>query len=213
MKRRILAAIVFAISLSGCANSPNQHADAGFGIGAVAGAVVGNQTGFNAGPVLGAIIGGAAGAAIGQQMDEQEAELRAALRGTGDGAVVSRLDAATIKVDARGDITFATDKAEIRPSFEGPLRRIAEILNNHGHTRILVVGHTDNRGSDRHNFELSLRRARSVAGFLAGSGISGERLQVLARGESAPKASNRTAAGRQANRRVEIYIKQRVDDA
>ncbi len=70
--------------------------------------------------------------------------------------------------------------------------------------RIEVAGHTDSRGSKKYNVKLSQRRALSVTEYLVKQGIPSDRLVVLGYGESLPIASNDTAAGRAANRRVEL---------
>jgi len=69
----------------------------------------------------------------------------------------------------------------------------------------IVAGHSDNLGSDRHNYELSKRRADSIAEFLTVERkIDPSRMLVVGYGEGAPVADNRTEAGRAKNRRVEI---------
>jgi outer membrane protein OmpA-like peptidoglycan-associated protein len=69
------------------------------------------------------------------------------------------------------------------------------------------VGHTDNTGSAAYNYDLSQRRAASVAAVLRNSGVAGSRLQIVGRGFDQPIASNATAQGRAQNRRVEIVIR------
>jgi outer membrane protein OmpA-like peptidoglycan-associated protein len=69
----------------------------------------------------------------------------------------------------------------------------------------VVAGHSDNVGSGRTNYELSKRRADSIAAFLTTERkIDPSRIIVVGYGESAPVADNRTEAGRAKNRRVEI---------
>ncbi len=70
-----------------------------------------------------------------------------------------------------------------------------------------IEGHTDSRGSDSYNLNLSNERAASVRTYLTTIGISGARLTSEGYGETRPVESNKTAAGRQANRRVEISLK------
>ena len=69
-----------------------------------------------------------------------------------------------------------------------------------------VVGHTDNVGDAAFNFDLSQRRAQSVASVLINAGVSPTRIRSIGRGEDAPVATNQTSEGRQQNRRVEIII-------
>lgn len=69
-----------------------------------------------------------------------------------------------------------------------------------------IEGHTDDRGRDAANLELSRRRAASVMRWLAAHGIEGTRLEAWGCGELHPAETNTTNAGRQANRRVEFHI-------
>jgi OOP family OmpA-OmpF porin len=69
-----------------------------------------------------------------------------------------------------------------------------------------VGGHTDSIGSDEYNLRLSQRRAEAVAAWLAAHGIAAARLTAKGFGESKPVADNRTAEGRQRNRRIEIVV-------
>ena len=69
-----------------------------------------------------------------------------------------------------------------------------------------MAGHTDNVGSDSVNYDVSRRRADTVANYLSGKGVSRERMEVFAAGESRPIASNDTEDGRARNRRVEITL-------
>jgi outer membrane protein OmpA-like peptidoglycan-associated protein len=71
---------------------------------------------------------------------------------------------------------------------------------------IKVVGHTDSKGGDAYNYDLSTRRAKNVAVMLAGITGRGDRYEYGGRGETEPKCSNDTAEGRACNRRVEITI-------
>ena len=73
--------------------------------------------------------------------------------------------------------------------------------------KITVIGHADSDGAADYNLDLSRRRASTVAGYLVDRGIMPERFYVDGRGESAPIASNDTAAGKAQNRRVEILIR------
>jgi len=79
-------------------------------------------------------------------------------------------------------------------------------MNEYPKTRFLIEGHTDDRGRDAYNLNLSNERAASVRNYLTGKGISSSRLESQGFGEARPIASNKTAAGRQENRRVELSI-------
>jgi outer membrane protein OmpA-like peptidoglycan-associated protein len=84
--------------------------------------------------------------------------------------------------------------------------KIADVVVRYGKTSLTVVGHTDNVGSNDYNQKLSERRAHAVAQYLAGKRVDPIRLAVSGKGEAQPIASNNSESGRQANRRVEIYV-------
>jgi OOP family OmpA-OmpF porin len=71
---------------------------------------------------------------------------------------------------------------------------------------IIAVGHTDSVGSDAYNQKLSIRRAEAVKSYLVGKGIDAKRVYTEGKGEKQPVATNKTAAGRAQNRRVEIEV-------
>ena len=72
--------------------------------------------------------------------------------------------------------------------------------------KIRVQGHTDNTGAANYNMDLSERRARTVAQYLASLGIAFSRFQIEPYGEDVPYASNSTESGRALNRRVEFVL-------
>jgi OOP family OmpA-OmpF porin len=71
----------------------------------------------------------------------------------------------------------------------------------------VVQGHTDATGSEKHNQELSERRAKSVRGYFINQGVDAQRLTAVGYGEGMPVASNGTQEGRAQNRRVNILLK------
>ena len=101
---------------------------------------------------------------------------------------------------------FETDKAELRAGARPDLMAIAGYLKGHPERKALIEGHTDSRGSSAHNLELSQRRGTAVEAFLLKNGVDPEHVEVRGLGEKQPVATNRTAAGRQQNRRVEIVM-------
>jgi outer membrane protein OmpA-like peptidoglycan-associated protein len=105
-----------------------------------------------------------------------------------------------------GDVLFDTAQATLKPGADQTIDQLAEFLEKNEGTRIRIEGHTDSRGSDEYNRELSRQRAQSVAGALESEGIPPSRVEVLGRGEGYPVAGNESAAGRQQNRRVEIVF-------
>ena len=177
----------------------------GTAIGAATGAATGALVAKNSG--TGAIVGGLAGAAVGggvgYYLDVQEAELRAELASTG--VSVERTDD-SIRLIMPGNITFKTDSADINAGFYATLNSVAKVLNKYSNSTVMVMGFTDNTGSDAYNMTLSKQRATAVAAYLQGQGVKSTRFEIMGMGPSNPIASNATAAGRQQNRRVEIKI-------
>jgi len=211
----VLALAVLAVFVTGCKTldpytreEKTSSATKGALIGAATGAVVGLISGDDAverrqHALIGAGIGALAGGSIGYYMDKQEAELRAELEGTG--VSVTRIGD-NITLNMPGNVTFATDSADLSPAFFDVLNSVGKVLDEYGQTVIEVAGHTDSTGSEAYNQSLSERRAGSVATYLSGQGVMQQRLITLGMGELRPVADNSTAAGRQTNRRVEITM-------
>jgi len=105
-----------------------------------------------------------------------------------------------------GDVLFDTGKATLKPGAALALDRLANFMRDNPRTSIIVEGHTDSRGGEDYNQQLSERRAQAVAQALAERGVSADRYRTMGRGEDFPVASNDTVAGRQQNRRVEIVF-------
>lgn len=175
----------------------------GAGVGAAGGAVIGAIAGGRKGALIGAGIGALAGGAVGYYMDQQEAELREKLQGTGVSVTRSGDD---IILNMPGNVTFATNSADISANFYDVLDSVAIVLNEYEKTYVDVIGHTDSTGSEDYNRRLSERRAGSVARYLESREVVRQRLLVVAKGESTPIASNETESGRALNRRVEIKL-------
>ncbi|PCJ30326.1 MAG: flagellar motor protein MotB [Gammaproteobacteria bacterium] len=210
MKKLILVAAMTSI-ISACAtNDPNQRAKTGAAVGAVLGAVLGHSIENDKGGLLiGAAVGAAAGAGIGHYMDNQQQEMEAALAAeqASHAIEVQRLEDETLKIDIASEISFDFGSASLKPAFMPSLEKVADILIRYPLTVIHVVGHTDSVGSESYNMTLSRHRAQSVVNYFSSQGIEQSRLVTVGRGESESRASNDTDAGRQLNRRVEIYVK------
>lgn len=146
---------------------------------------------------------GAIGAGIGAYMDAQEAELRQQLEGTG---VQVQRNGDQLDLIMPGNITFNTNEFSIRQDFYPVLDSVAEVLYKFVDTRLMVTGHTDSTGARDYNYNLSNRRASSVANYLATRGVDQNRLITQGMGPDQPVASNDTEAGRAMNRRVELQI-------
>jgi outer membrane protein OmpA-like peptidoglycan-associated protein len=210
MKKLVLVAAMTTI-LSACAtDDPNQKAKTSAAIGAAAGALLGYAVDDGAGGVLaGAAVGAVAGAGIGHYMDKQQQEMEAALAAeqAQHDIEVQRLQDETLKIDISSEISFDFGSAALKPAFMPTLQKVTDILARYPKTIIHVVGHTDSVGSESYNMTLSQQRAQSVVNYFAGQGIVSNRLVSVGRGESEPRATNETEAGRQLNRRVELYVK------
>lgn len=176
---------------------------AGAGIGAVGGAVVGAIAGGRKGALIGAGVGALAGGAVGYYMDQQEAKLREQLRGTGVSVTRS---GETIILNMPGNVTFATNSSDISADFYAVLDSVGIVLNEYEKTYVDVIGHTDNRGSEQYNQQLSEQRAASVAIYLKSRKVLSQRIAIVGKGELDPIASNDTPEGRALNRRVEIKL-------
>lgn len=120
----------------------------------------------------------------------------------------TRNDPRGIIVTLTGSLLFDTGKTALKPGAKTTLGRVADQLKNESGVKILVEGHTDNVGTTAKNQELSEKRANAVREYLVSRGINADRITAQGRGEEAPVATNKTAAGRQQNRRVELVITQ-----
>lgn len=105
-----------------------------------------------------------------------------------------------------GDVLFDYNRASLKPGAQQHLYRLVTFLQEHPEQTVMIEGHTDSRGSESYNLDLSERRARAVQDFLTSNGISPERIVSRGLGEAYPLASNDTVAGRQQNRRIEIVL-------
>ncbi|MBX3567298.1 MAG: OmpA family protein [Rhizobiaceae bacterium] len=221
MKSKIVAVVAAAALLGACTTDPYTGEQKvsntaggvalGAGLGALAGAMVGGSKVAQRNAVLiGAGIGALAGGAIGATMDKNEADLRAQLQGTG--VSVTRAGDQII-LNMPSDITFNIDQDAIKPNFYSVLNSVALVLQRYRQTIVDVYGHTDSTGSDSHNFDLSQRRALSVANYLNAQGVDQRRFAVTGFGKTRPIASNDTQEGRAQNRRVEIQISPLTQDA
>jgi len=180
-------------------------------IGAVGGAVIGavaykkNRT---AGAIVGAVGGGLAGGAVGAYMDSQKKDLEKNLHQEiqAGSARVDKLPNDVVRITMTNQTAFDTNSTAIKPGFYTTMDKVADVVIRYGKTTLTVVGHTDNKGTTEYNQKLSEQRARSVAQYLESKDVNPVRLATLGKGETDPIASNDTESGRQANRRVEIYV-------
>ena len=134
-------------------------------------------------------------------MDKRAAELRQNIRG----AKVERVGEG-IQVTFDSGLMFDVDSDALRTEARTNLGELAKSFDKYDDSDIMIVGHTDNTGTESHNADLSIRRADAAAGFLVNRGVSGKRIRTLGLGEMEPIASNESDDGRQENRRIEVAI-------
>ena len=215
--------IVVAIALAGCAEGfkrpsdrPFENWEKGAALGAIGGAVLGaaayrkNRT---KGALIGAIGGGLAGGAVGKYMDNQKRDLEKNLAPEiqAGQARVEKLPNDIVRITMTSQTAFDTNSTAIKPGFQSTMDKLADVVVRYNKTTLTIVGHTDNVGSDKYNQDLSQRRALSVAQYFESQRVNALRLATAGKGESQPVASNSSEAGRQANRRVEIYVEPVVE--
>ncbi len=104
-----------------------------------------------------------------------------------------------------GSVLFRSNDADLMPAAQTRLDQVAEALVAKGR-EVVVEGHTDSKGSQSTNMNLSQRRAESVRGYLVSRGFPSERISARGIGPDRPIAENKSAEGRANNRRVEIVI-------
>ncbi|HGG59843.1 MAG TPA: OmpA family protein, partial [Gammaproteobacteria bacterium] len=104
-------------------------------------------------------------------------------------------------------VNFFTGSARLTPLAKIKLDGIAKQLLEYPDAKILVVGHTDSRGSAAANKKLSIDRAHTVATYLVRKGLPASQIRYTGKGESQPIASNATEKGRALNRRVELVVR------
>jgi outer membrane protein OmpA-like peptidoglycan-associated protein len=134
-------------------------------------------------------------------MDKQAEELAQNI----PGATVTRIGEGIAVTFASG-LLYDFDSDRVRAEAAQNLRNLSASLDQYPNTNLLIVGHTDSQGPDSYNWDLSERRARSAAEYLASQGVARSRLRTAGRGETEPIESNDTETGQQQNRRVEVAI-------
>jgi outer membrane protein OmpA-like peptidoglycan-associated protein len=209
--RSLVASLAAAsLLLAGCESmsETQKGTAAGAGVGAIGGAAIDAATGGKGG--TGALVGGVLGAVVGNIWSKKQEERRAAMEKAtqGTGVEVSRTADNQLKLNVPSDISFDTNRANIKPELRAVLDPFASSLQGDPNVRVSIVGHTDSTGSDAINNPLSLERAHSVRDYLAARGVSASRIETSGRGEREPIADNGSEAGRAKNRRVEIFLRE-----
>jgi outer membrane protein OmpA-like peptidoglycan-associated protein/tetratricopeptide (TPR) repeat protein len=114
-----------------------------------------------------------------------------------------------ITINATGvlkNIQFELNSSQLQPVSLIELNKLLQLMNDNPTIKVQISGHTDNSGSDLHNMELSLSRAKAVADYLVSKGIDVKRLTWKGYGASKPVADNSTEEGRALNRRTEFTV-------
>lgn len=200
----LLVLLSAMILFAGCSswNKTQKGAVVGTTAGGAAGAVIGRASGNTAlGAIIGAAVGGASGALIGRQMDKQAEEIAK----TVPDAKVERVGEGIV-VEFNSSILFGFDKSGLSNDAKLNLDKLVTVLDNYADTNIEIQGHTDSKGSEAYNQDLSVQRTRKVSYYLTDKGINSDRLTVKGFGETLPKYENDTENGRSQNRRVEFLI-------
>ena len=207
MKRiRINVVIVLsaAFLFSSCASLNKTQKGGAIGAvgGGAMGAIIGKAAGNTGlGAIIGATVGGATGAVIGNKMDKQAAEIK----NTVPDAKVERVGEGIV-VEFSSNVLFGFVSSNLSADAKTNLDKLVKILNVYPDTDIEVQGHTDSKGSESYNQNLSQKRASAVSEYLFTKGISNNRIRTKGFGENMPKYDNDLENGRSQNRRVEFLI-------
>jgi len=218
--------LVFGLISCGATPGPDKAisgAILGAGWGAGAGAIIGNQV-ETSGPgiAVGAGIGAAAGLMTGAGLDLEESsqlQARREIRVLKSHVQLNEEQLADLRdeLNSRGRLLAATPSgttiffdpklASIRTGSAEELEHLSQAIKQDYKIRqVLIIGHSDDSGSKDENEKLSLARAKTVQNVLVAQGVSADGIKVSGVSATEPIATNRSEAGRQLNRRVEIVL-------
>ena len=215
---KILKVTTFALCagmiMAGCSNLAKGTA-IGAGAGAVLGGVIGKIAGNTAvGAAVGGAVGAATGAIIGKRMDKVKAQAQAVQNAQVE-TVQDANGLQAVKVTFDSGILFQSGKADLSSTAQTSLFNFANVLKQNADCDVAVQGYTDNdpwkgstaEQSTQKNLQLSQQRAQAVTTYLLSQGVSSTQIRsTMGYGEANPVADNSTAAGKQQNRRVEVYM-------
>lgn len=216
-----MAGFLSAALLFGSCNMNNTGkgsligAGGGAAVGSLIGGLVGKGKGAAIGAAVGVAVGTTAGALIGKKMDKA----KAAAAQVENAQVESVTDAnglAAVKVTFDSGILFTTSSSVLNAAAKTSLSNFASnVLAQNPDMDVTIYGYTDNTGwknstaeqSAQKNVNLSTQRAQSVSNYLLTAGANAAQIKTVeGLGEANPVADNSTAAGREQNRRVEVYL-------
>ncbi|MBO5181045.1 MAG: OmpA family protein [Paraprevotella sp.] len=218
---KMTAGLLSAALLLGSCNMSNTGkgsligAGGGAALGSLIGGLAGNGKGAAIGAAVGVAVGTTAGALIGKKMDKAKAAA-AAVENAKVESVTDANGLAAVKVTFDSGILFSSSSSVLSASAKASLNKFASnVLVQNPDMDVAIYGYTDNTGwknstaeqSAQKNVELSNQRAQSVSSYLRSVGATATQIKsVEGLGESNPVADNSTAAGREQNRRVEVYL-------
>ena len=187
----------------------------GAALGALIGGVVGHGKGAAIGAAVGTAVGAGAGVLIGKKMDKAAAQAEQ-IEGAEVEQVTDNNGLQAVKDTFDSGILFSTGNSALSSSAKASLSKFANnVLNQNRDMDVAIYGYTDNQGwrnstaeqSYQKNMDLSQERAQSVSSYLLACGASASQIKTVeGLGETNPVADNSTEAGRQENRRVEVYM-------
>lgn len=226
MKGLKFYALTLSVSmlLSSCGGNMNNTGKGsliGAGGGAALGTLIGTLAAGNKGKgaAIGAAVGVAVGTGVGALIGKKMDKAKAAAQQVENAQVESVTDAnglQAVKVTFDSGILFTTGSSTLSSSATASLAKFAStVLNVNKDMDVAIKGYTDNQGwrnstaeqSAQKNIALSQQRAGAVSNYLTQCGVASSQIaSVEGMGEANPVADNSTAAGREQNRRVEVYL-------
>lgn len=144
-----------------------------------------------------------------KQQAQAEADRRAAMQELQRFAKVQEEQRGTV-ITLPGGLLFAPGHSDLSADAQRALEQVAQALKTVPDQHVVIEGHTDSRGAEDTNYELSVLRANAVKDFLSSRGVERDRIESVGFGETRPVASNESAEGRATNRRVEIVVQRGV---
>lgn len=213
-KKTYLAVLLSGVLiLSGCSTMSKSlkggmiGGGAGAAVGAGIGALIGKSPASTAiGAGIGTVVGATTGAIIGKKMDKAAAQA-AKIEGARVDSIRDANNLKAVRVTFDSGILFSSAKSSLNASSKEALEKFSKILKDNPTMDIAIMGHTDNTGSYDLNQKLSQDRAQSVADYLKTQEVNPLQFkEIVGKNYAEPIGDNSTAAGRQLNRRVEVYM-------
>jgi outer membrane protein OmpA-like peptidoglycan-associated protein len=208
--RWFIAMMAIVVGLTGCVyghdniSYRNDTAIKGAVTGATAGAVIGSISGGAGGAATGIIVGTIAGGVFGALLERDQGILK----------ILSGYDIQVIQIGDEVRIILPSDKffhphsPRLNVAYYPVLKRLTEFINTFEKIEVKISGYTDNRGSPERNCALSRQQARNLSNYFWDHGMDVRVLMSEGYGETNSVADNRSSWGRQANRRIEITLRQ-----